>query len=152
MPLLGERPAVFSHVQCTARSKRSGERCRNHTVVGRKTCRMHGGKSRRGKEHWNYRNGRHSKDVKEAGAMMGRFLERPVAVKVQLFARPLEEIAAKVGRGQRLDGLVVSSEQMTVGERMRALRAARRLIGQELAELRAEVDGLTSHSEAANGP
>jgi hypothetical protein len=93
-------------------------------------------------EHPNYKTGLHSKDVKEAGAMMGRFIDRPVEVKIQLFPRPLEEIAAKVGRGQRLDGLVVPSEQMTVGERMRALRAARRLIGQELAELRAEaVDG-----------
>jgi hypothetical protein len=99
---------------------------------------MHGGKSKRGSEHWNYRTGRHSKDVREAGAMIGRFLERPVEVRVQLFPRPLDEIAAKVGRSQRLDGLVISSEQMTVGERMRALRAARRLLAQELADLRAE--------------
>ena len=152
MPLLGKRADGFSLHQCTAHRKRSGVRCKSYACRGKQVCRMHGGTSKRGAQHWNYRTGLHSKDVKEAGAMMGRFLERPVAIKVQLFARPLEEIAAKVGRGQRLDGLVVSSEQMTVGERMRALRAARRLIGQELAELRAEVDGLTSHSEAANGP
>jgi hypothetical protein len=99
---------------------------------------MHGGKSKRGKEHWNYRNGVHSKDVKEAGEMMGRFFDRPVEVRVVLYPETLEEIAAKIGRKQRLHGLVVPPEQMTVGERMRALRAARRLLAQELTELRAE--------------
>ena len=29
--------------QCTAKSKRSGERCKNPACKGRKTCRMHGG-------------------------------------------------------------------------------------------------------------
>ena len=146
MPRLVERPAVFSTIQCAASSKRSGVRCKNYACRGRDTCRMHGGTSRRGMEHPNYKTGLHSKDVREAGEMMGRFLERPVEVRVQLFARPVEEIAAKVGRGQRLDGLVVSSERMTVGERMRALRAARRLIGQELAELRAEAtDGSSTY-------
>ena len=104
---------------------------------------MYGGKSKRGKQHWNYQTGRYSKDVKEVGAMMGRFLDRPLVVNVQLFPVPLEGIAAKVGRGQRLDGLIVPSEQVTIDERMRVLRAARRLLAQELAELRAE---------AADGP
>ncbi len=31
--------------QCTAKSKRSGERCRNHAVHGKTVCHIHGGKS-----------------------------------------------------------------------------------------------------------
>ncbi|MFR1534295.1 MAG: HGGxSTG domain-containing protein, partial [Bilophila wadsworthia] len=30
-------------VQCTAKSKRSGEQCRNHAVKGKTKCRIHGG-------------------------------------------------------------------------------------------------------------
>jgi hypothetical protein len=99
---------------------------------------MHGGKSKRGKEHWNYQKGLHSKDVKEAGAMMGRLFHRPVEVRLVLYPETLEEIAAKVGRGQRLHGLTVKPEHTTIDEWMRALRAARRLLAQELTELRAE--------------
>jgi hypothetical protein len=99
---------------------------------------MHGGKSKRGKDHWNYRTGLYSKDVKEASEMMARVLQRSVEVRVVLYPETLEEIAAKVGRGQRLHGLIVKPEHTTIDEWMRALRAARRLLAQELAELRAE--------------
>jgi hypothetical protein len=104
---------------------------------------MHGGKSKRGSEHWNYRNGLQSKDVKEVGAMMGRFFNRPVEVRVVLYPETLEEIAANIGRKQRLSGLIVKPEQVTIDEWVGALRAARRLLAQELTELRAE---------AADGP
>ena len=30
-------------MQCTAKSKRSGEQCRNHAVKGKTKCRIHGG-------------------------------------------------------------------------------------------------------------
>jgi hypothetical protein len=66
-----------------------------------------------------------------------------VLVEVLLFPEPLEEIAQKVGPRQRLRALIVPPGQVTVAEWMRALRAARRALAQELAELRAE---------AANGP
>jgi hypothetical protein len=70
--------------------------------------------------------------------MMGRFFKRPVEVRVVLYPETLEEIAAKIERKQRLHGLIVPPEHATIDERMRALRAARRVIGEELAELRAE--------------
>jgi hypothetical protein len=54
------RPQGFSERQCTAKSRRSGERCRNFACRNRPTCRMHGGRSRRGAEHPNYKNGAHS--------------------------------------------------------------------------------------------
>jgi hypothetical protein len=42
------RCAVFGRYdcnQCTAKSKRSGDRCRAPAVRGKSVCRMHGGKS-----------------------------------------------------------------------------------------------------------
>jgi hypothetical protein len=139
MPRKGKRPDKIDGVAlCSAHCKSSKKPCRSYPVKGRTTCRMHGGTAKRGKDHYNFKTGQHSKDVQECVELLGRFFDRPVEVRVVLRPEPLEEIAAKVGRGQRLDGLVVPSEQMTVGERMRALRAARRLLAQELAELRAE--------------
>lgn len=48
---------------CTAKSKRSGQRCRNKPVTGRTVCRMHGGNSRRGIAHPNFQTGRYTKDL-----------------------------------------------------------------------------------------
>ena len=42
------RCAVFGRygcIQCSAKSKRSGDRCRAPAVSGKSVCRMHGGKS-----------------------------------------------------------------------------------------------------------
>ncbi len=48
-------------MRCTAKSKRSGNRCRNNAVTGRNVCRMHGGKSPIGPASATYRDGRHSR-------------------------------------------------------------------------------------------
>lgn len=37
-------------VKCAARSKRTGQPCRNRAVTGQRTCRMHGGDKARGEE------------------------------------------------------------------------------------------------------
>ena len=42
---------------------RSGEPCRNLPMDGKKRCRMHGGKSRSGREHGRYRTGLHTKEA-----------------------------------------------------------------------------------------
>lgn len=39
-------PLDPSHVRCTARSKRTGDPCRNPPVLGSTVCRMHGGSAR----------------------------------------------------------------------------------------------------------
>jgi hypothetical protein len=100
---------------------------------------MHGGKSLRGADHPNFRHGRCSKVLRQVSARLGGLLRRPIKVEVLLFPRPLGELADQGGR-QPLRGLIVPPEQLTVGEWMRALRAARRLLAQELAELRAEAE------------
>jgi len=47
--------------QCTAKSKRSGERCKARAMTGREVCYMHGGKSLRGAAAPAFKNGRYSR-------------------------------------------------------------------------------------------
>ena len=49
--------------QCTATSKRSGERCRKPAMKGRTVCRAHGGATPRGIASPHFRHGRWSKDL-----------------------------------------------------------------------------------------
>lgn len=64
MPL----PAMKSARQCTARSKRSGERCKNPAAFGCKTCRMHGARRpksiKRGEDHPLYVDGQGTKEAR----------------------------------------------------------------------------------------
>jgi hypothetical protein len=43
-------------VICGAKT-RSGRPCQKFPVTGRARCRLHGGASKRGEEHWNYKHG-----------------------------------------------------------------------------------------------
>jgi hypothetical protein len=97
---------------------------------------MHGGKSKSGSSHPNFRHGRFTKCLRGLGYLLK---PRPVNVEVLLFPLSLEEIAKRLGR-ERLRAMIVQPGQVTVAEWMRALRAARRVLAQELAELRAEAD------------
>lgn len=53
---------AHSAPKCRAKSKRSGCRCRNAAMRGKRVCRMHGGKSvpKSGQDNGNYRNGRYT--------------------------------------------------------------------------------------------
>jgi hypothetical protein len=51
--------------QCTARSKRTGERCKAKAMTGKDKCYHHGGKSRVGALSTAFRHGRHSKYLPE---------------------------------------------------------------------------------------
>jgi len=55
-------------MQCTAKSKRSGERCKNHAMKGKTVCHIHGGKSKSGIEHPNYKTGRYVKGLADKKA------------------------------------------------------------------------------------
>ena len=48
-------------VQCNAKAKTTGSRCRNMAVTGSTKCRMHGGKTPRGPANANWQHGRYSK-------------------------------------------------------------------------------------------
>jgi len=136
------RPAEFNF-QCKAKCKRSGVRCKNYRCRGRETCRMHGGTSRRGAEHHNFKHGKHSKVLAEVRRKFVRWLQRPIEFNVLLFPKALEEITAQDFRRSRqrglgLRGMAVGLDQLTDSDRMRVIRAARRILAEELAELRAE--------------
>ena len=49
--------------QCTARSKRSGERCRKHAMRGRTVCLAHGGRTPRGVASPHFKTGRYSRSL-----------------------------------------------------------------------------------------
>jgi hypothetical protein len=125
---LMSRPAVFSPNQCVARSKRSGERCKNFALRGRSCCKFHGGRSRRGKAHPNYKTGVHCKDAKEAAKILAHFLERPIDVKVVLSQE----------HGQRVTSNIVFPNeygQLLPTEELRVLRATMRQLGARCKEL-----------------
>lgn len=50
-------------MQCKAKSKQSGQRCKRHACPGREVCAMHGGKSLRGMDSPTFKTGRYSKDA-----------------------------------------------------------------------------------------
>jgi hypothetical protein len=52
-------------MQCKAKSKRSGQRCKNYVVRGWEVCRMHGAATPRGRDAPSYKHGRYSKVVPE---------------------------------------------------------------------------------------
>jgi hypothetical protein len=106
---------------------------------------MHGGTSRRGAAHPNFGHGRRFKVLGEVRECMAQLYEQPVAVTVLLFPRPQEELSAEAFKrfrreGVGLRGLAVPRKLWTLAQEMRALRAARRILAQELAGLRAEAD------------
>lgn len=49
--------------QCTAKSKRSGQRCRKHAMRGRTVCLAHGGRTPRGTSSPHFRHGRYSRSL-----------------------------------------------------------------------------------------
>ncbi len=52
-------------MQCKAKSKRSGERCKAPAMHGMQVCYIHGGKSLRGTEHPSYKHGLYAKYLPE---------------------------------------------------------------------------------------
>src|SRR5262249_13022945 len=57
----GPHEPLTTSRRCTARSKTSGQQCKNPAVLPTDKCRIHGGLSLRGVAHPQYKNGAHSK-------------------------------------------------------------------------------------------
>ena len=127
------RQQGFHPRQCTARSKRSGERCLRYAARGCRVCRMHGANSRRGPQHPNFRHGR---TVKDPPTLRDLLQPRPIVVSVHLFPKPLSETTTAMIYGKCLQPVMIPPDNVTVGDWMRALRTARRVIAQELKSLR----------------
>jgi hypothetical protein len=64
---MSDKPMNKAHAaaRCTAKSKRSGRRCRAPAVKGWRVCRMHGarGGAPEGERNGNYRHGARTKEV-----------------------------------------------------------------------------------------
>lgn len=67
--LASENPAMV----CGAKT-RSGAACKNRPVTGKQRCRMHGGTSLSGEQHWNFKHGFCSKKERKKLAEAKRFM------------------------------------------------------------------------------
>jgi hypothetical protein len=70
--------------RCTAKSKRSGERCKSPAVRGKRVCRMHGayGGAPRGEAHGMYTHGLNTREAIESKQAL-RALLRAVAATLR---------------------------------------------------------------------
>lgn len=76
-------------MQCTAKSKQSGEQCKRHAVPGKQVCVIHGGKSRSGTAHPNFKHGiymQRDKNLSTLGQMVEKHLtgDDPVALREEM--------------------------------------------------------------------
>lgn len=90
--------------QCTATSKRSGERCKKDAVIGRKTCHMHGGRNRVGVAAPGFKHGRYSAHL--PSRLAARFAESVsdpellnLTHEIALIDARLEDVIARVDAG-----------------------------------------------------
>jgi hypothetical protein len=92
-------------VQCTAKSKQSGERCRRAPCKGRSVCYMHGGTQPRGMARSTTRTGRYSKDMPTR--MAARYAEAQqdpellvLRDEIALLDSRLADVLARVDTGE----------------------------------------------------
>ena len=142
MPRHGQRPLQFDcyeGAQCTARSKLSGQRCRNYACQGRHTCRMHGGTSRRGLDHPNYKSGKYSTVLRGAVGKFRRLLKRPVKVLLALYPEGLRETLSKPRHERYFVTIEFPADLPDLPAQERILMAARRELTVQLRLLREEL-------------
>lgn len=103
--------------QCTARSKRSGERCKRAPVMGATVCAMHGGKAPQVAAAAEQRQAEARADAAIAELWPGLAGMAPVKDPIDLLARTagaLEQMADRVGaRVNALNGRVAAGESMS---------------------------------------
>ena len=95
--------------QCTAKSKRSGERCKGVAVSGSRTqkCRMHGGHAAGGTEASNFIHGRHSRYLPaDLSEVYEESLTNPDLLDMSEHIALLEARINDVLRGLSEDGVV----------------------------------------------
>ena len=126
------------HCQCTAKSKRSGRQCRNYACRDRPTCRMHGGTSRRGPDHPNFKGKGKSFDF------LNLLQRESVSVRFFLFPKPLADMPLQELRADALEMRLLAQEKWTADEWARLLRTVRTLITKELAEITAHGKNATT--------
>lgn len=97
-------------MQCDAKAKTSGKRCRNGAVPGRKKCRFHGGKSLAGPAHPGYRHGKY--DLTTQGKLGAAYRASLELGAKQLSMR--EEVALVDAQLVEVAGCVLGDESWVV--------------------------------------
>lgn len=69
-------------MQCTAKSKRSGERCLKDAMIGREVCHIHGGKTPKGSASPHFKTGAHSKYLPARLAAIYEDIENDLEVNI----------------------------------------------------------------------
>src|SRR5579859_4855891 len=100
------------------------------------TCAFHGGKSKAGPAHPNYRHGRRSKSAARIAALLNQDLHRPVQLSVNVFPMPWQAASDAIARGARLHALAFRPEDVSDRQWLRALYAARRELERQIRGLR----------------
>ncbi len=94
-----------NHLQCKAKSKQSGQQCKNSVINGAKTCRMHGGTAKTGRDAAAFRTGRYINSLPKR--MIDRFnasLNDPKVLEQQrelaLIETRIEDLVRRVDKGE----------------------------------------------------
>lgn len=139
-------------MQCTAKSKQSGERCKRPAAPGRTVCVIHGGRSPQGANHPNFKHGRYIKrdqNLSRLGEMVAQHLSDEdylsMRDEVALLRARVEELFNRADAAPDRAvavGLVRDAynkiAQGIDGQDAGALLLGRSLLGQALEKLRAD--------------
>jgi hypothetical protein len=135
------------HRQCTAKSKRSGQRCKAWAVRGKDVCHIHGGKTPNGVANPNYQHGRYSRYL--PARLLDRYHEAEadgellaLRAEIALIDSRLLDVLKRVESGES------SRIWSKLGESVDALQAAQ-LIGDEIGQRHAisSLIGLVAHGQ-----
>jgi hypothetical protein len=109
---------------------------------------MHGGTSRRGTEHWNFKTGEHSKVVRKTMKKIGSLFQRPIQVRIALYPEGFVETMAKPWP-ERWFVLVSFPDEygLPLHEKERVLKATRRQISTRLREVKERMSGKPSEEQ-----
>lgn len=105
-------------MQCTAKSKQSGEQCKKSAIVGKNKCAIHGGKSRSGFGSSTFKHGRYSKAL--PAHLMANYTQ--ALADPQLLSLN-EEVALCDARVAELMGRLGTGESLVKWESLQAYHA-----------------------------
>lgn len=118
--------------QCTARSKRSGERCRKHAMRGRPVCLAHGGRTPRGAASPHFKTGRYSRSL--PGHLVGAYEEARRDPRLLSLRDEIALTDAMINEQLRQldEGISASEERRAVGQIRTLIEQRRKLVEAEV--------------------
>ena len=144
--------------QCTATSKRTGERCRDHAMKGREVCYHHGGPTPRGFALPQTKTGRHSKDLPTR--LSGRYIESlndadllNLTDEIALTDAFIEDARRGLDHGESgrlFADLKASWDTLTTAQRAKDAAAVSQAIGEIGQLIRYGVSAYAARNEAAD--